>query len=498
LEALDNAALELKLAQWCVKNEMPDRARLHFWRVLANPRASEFQVKDAAKALDLVSVGGTILTRQDLEREQEREKRIGDALEKYRPVLAELQPVIDGGFGQKHDLAAEKLAAIDNPDVIPAIETYLNDHREGFGEELIKLLTKFPQVEATQTLVRYAVVTPFLSVRERAIGELKTRPLHDYVPTLLAGLITPIQSQYQFQRDARGNIRYQRVFVQERSDATLVRHLEQLYKPQLAMVVGNGNGSGARTAARMNARNSLLIESDIANEIARLEFVTRASRLAADLNNDRIVDVLSKVTGQQLPPSAQQWWKWWQDYNQVHYPKPTYQLYAYSVQPYLGRAVGVSCFVKGTVVWTERGLQPIESIHPGDRVLSQDPDTGELCFKVVIGTTVRPPTEASKLTVNGEAITTTLGHPLWVTGKGWEMAKHVKEGDQLHGIGGIVNVNAIEPLANKVEAHNLVVDDFNTYFVGNCGMLVHDNTYRKPTRAIVPGLVPDVVDTISK
>jgi hypothetical protein len=78
------------------------------------------------------------------------------------------------------------------------------------------------------------------------------------------------------------------------------------------------------------------------------------------------------------------------------------------------------------------------------------------------------------------------------------MAKHVKEGDQLHGIGGIVNVNAIEPLANKVEAHNLVVDDFNTYFVGNCGMLVHDNTYRKPTRAIVPGLVPDVVDTISK
>jgi hypothetical protein len=149
-----------------------------------------------------------------------------------------------------------------------------------------------------------------------------------------------------------------------------------------------------------------------------------------------------------------------------------------------------SCFLAGTPIWTETGLRPIESIQPGDRVLSQDPDSGELAFKVVTGKTVRPPAGASRLDILGESITTTLGHPLWVTGQGWEMAKHLKPGDQLHGIHGILIVSTIDPLPDKIEAHNLVVDDFNTYFVGNCGLLVHDNTYRKPTRAVVPGLAP--------
>jgi hypothetical protein len=35
------------------------------------------------------------------------------------------------------------------------------------------------------------------------------------------------------------------------------------------------------------------------------------------------------------------------------------------------------------------------------------------------------------------------------------------------------------------------VDDFNTYFVGQQGLLVHDNEFRKPTRAIVPGLTEE-------
>jgi len=33
-----------------------------------------------------------------------------------------------------------------------------------------------------------------------------------------------------------------------------------------------------------------------------------------------------------------------------------------------------------------------------------------------------------------------------------------------------------------------VVDDFNTYFVGQTGLLVHDSVYRRATTAIVPGL----------
>jgi len=40
------------------------------------------------------------------------------------------------------------------------------------------------------------------------------------------------------------------------------------------------------------------------------------------------------------------------------------------------------------------------------------------------------------------------------------------------------------------EAHNLVIAGHATYFVGEKGVLVHDNTYRAPTQALVPGLLP--------
>jgi len=80
---------------------------------------------------------------------------------------------------------------------------------------------------------------------------------------------------------------------------------------------------------------------------------------------------------------------------------------------------------------------------------------------------------------------------MWVVNKGWRMAKFIEEGQELHGIEGGVLVHEVELLKRQEEAHNLVVADFATYFVGKMGVLVHDNTYRKPTRALVPGLVKE-------
>ena len=35
----------------------------------------------------------------------------------------------------------------------------------------------------------------------------------------------------------------------------------------------------------------------------------------------------------------------------------------------------------------------------------------------------------------------------------------------------------------------LVVPSMNTYFVGRTGLLVHDNLFREPTTALIPGFV---------
>ena len=93
-----------------------------------------------------------------------------------------------------------------------------------------------------------------------------------------------------------------------------------------------------------------------------------------------------------------------------------------------------------------------------------------------------------RVKIGSEAITTTLGHPFWVSGLGWQMAKEVSESASLHSVNGTARVSAVES-ANDAEAFNLVVADFNTYFVGEAGVLVHDNTFRRPTLAIIPGLI---------
>jgi hypothetical protein len=68
------------------------------------------------------------------------------------------------------------------------------------------------------------------------------------------------------------------------------------------------------------------------------------------------------------------------------------------------------------------------------------------------------------------------------------MAKQLQPGNLLHGLGGAVTIESVEQLPDEQPAHNLVVDGFNTYFVGQAGVLVHDNEFRRPTTSIVPGL----------
>jgi intein/homing endonuclease len=147
-----------------------------------------------------------------------------------------------------------------------------------------------------------------------------------------------------------------------------------------------------------------------------------------------------------------------------------------------------SCFSAGTRVWSETGKVPIEDICIGDRVLTQNPETGELSYQAVVDRTLRPPTEIVEVTVDGGIqIDCTTGHPMWVSGTGWRMAKELKVGDLLHTVNGPREVLTLQPKGERQAAYNLVVAGNGSYFVSPLGVLVHDNTYRAPTRARVPG-----------
>jgi hypothetical protein len=68
------------------------------------------------------------------------------------------------------------------------------------------------------------------------------------------------------------------------------------------------------------------------------------------------------------------------------------------------------------------------------------------------------------------------------------MAKELKKNGVLSGLHRASPIQSIEP-AKDAETISLTVGEFNTYFVGEKGTLVHDDTPRRPTQAKVPGFI---------
>lgn len=142
------------------------------------------------------------------------------------------------------------------------------------------------------------------------------------------------------------------------------------------------------------------------------------------------------------------------------------------------------------MVWTDAGPKAIETIEIGDLVLSQNPETGELTYKPVLDTTVRPAGDLLSVSIGNENIETSGGHLFWVAGNGWVKSRQLKSGASIHAVNGAVPVSAVESGSNA-ETYNLVVAENNTYFVGESRILCHDNTIRQPTDRVVPGLAID-------
>ena len=214
--------------------------------------------------------------------------------------------------------------------------------------------------------------------------------------------------------------------------------------------------------------------------------------------------MLHVTTGLDVTASPEQAWDEWQHYNELvdasaeevvcrsyeeslevmYYPEAPV-LYG---QPTPGefKRTRRSCFVAGTHVWTQGGPVPIETIVEGDLVLSQNPTTGEVAYRPVLQTTVGPPTGVLNIRLRGETIGATLGHRFWVNGPGWMMAKSLEPSAHLHALGGVVEVIGVET-GERVDCHNLVVDGFHTFFVGQSKVLVHDFTCPAPAVPSVPG-----------
>lgn len=138
----------------------------------------------------------------------------------------------------------------------------------------------------------------------------------------------------------------------------------------------------------------------------------------------------------------------------------------------------MACFVAGTYVLALDGLKRIEDIVAGDKIMAADPDTLEVAEKKVLETYVRQVNKLVHLTINGEEIVTTDNHPFYVQGRGFIEAGSLLVGDKLVSANGedlFVEDYSIELTEEPIQVYNFQVEDFHTYFVGDCEVWVHND-----------------------
>ena len=211
--------------------------------------------------------------------------------------------------------------------------------------------------------------------------------------------------------------------------------------------------------------------------------------------NERIAEVLTHVTGEKFEASPKNWWNWWGEFLDEHPDVAATGAVQEFNTALLNRQL--RGMARGTWVATDRGQLPIETILPGDKVLSQSPLTGELAFRVVQAVARYPGRPVERISLDEGLLHCTPGQVLWKTGEAWTRVATLSPNVLLHGVDDERRVKSTTA-AFTIDCYDLVVDEFHTYFVGSELLLTHDATPLEPCYTALPGFSPAAVSAAAR
>jgi len=478
-EMRDTAADHLQLANWARENKLPERERAHLMRVV------EFEPnhREARERLGFRRVVGAWRSADELAEEIAEVRRRNINLAHWAPKLAEIIEQLDERSELRRRAAEERLRGIHDPAAIPALETALANRSQPRAELFVEIVLGMGDQDAALALARQSVFSPWPPVRQAAQAALRQRDFEAYVPALLASLSTPIETRTQLYATRNGQLMYRHVLAREGQDRWQMLVLDTAYRT---------SGPGAEGVALDNA----------IRRARTREGQAERNNVATQVLNNRIFVSLQQTTGQQVPDNPEAWWGWWNDHNQVFVEgrKPVQTARAIDIQeintqpPATGGGgsggppqTACDCLAAGAPILTDRGMAPVESVQVGDLVLSQNAETGELAYKPVLRTTIRPRSPLLRIRCIGQELVASGGHKFYVAGEGWVRARDLSSGMELHTPSGALRVS--EVIDDEVaESYNLIVADFGTYFVGPRHVLSHDNRIGSAIDTVVPGL----------
>lgn len=458
----------LQLARWCVGRGLKQEARAHYSAVLE----SDTDNAEARRQLGFFPTadGRGWTTAEALRGRQEDVRRQALALNKWGPKLQQLLQRADAKLPATKRTALAELRKIDDPSVVVPLEQIIvASHNVDAAATAVEVLAKLDTAESLQSLARIAAVHSSKQVAKAAEEVLRTRPLEKFVPSMLAALSTPLSMQTSVEYDGHGGYLISQLVEKETADR----------RQRLTRQTRIGTADDALDTAAV-------AEAELEEALLENNRIAEARNRSIEQLNGRVCAALASISEVKLPADPQQWWRWWNEKNDVYVEtKELAESYEYEdifveLPPEQGSSR--DCLAAGTPVWTATGRIAIEKMQVGDLVLSQNPTTGELAYKPVLGVTVRPAAPLTQVRTDAETLRSSGGHPFWVDGYGWQKARNLKPGHELHGIA----CPALVTAATTVETEptfNLIVADFHTYFVGNTRLLSHDNTICQPIDA---------------
>jgi hypothetical protein len=145
------------------------------------------------------------------------------------------------------------------------------------------------------------------------------------------------------------------------------------------------------------------------------------------------------------------------------------------------------CFGAGTLVATETGDRPIETVLVGDKVWSRSPITKAIELHPVLRLYVHRSfvidLELGHDSLHDETLKVTPNHPFWVDGRGWTRADALSA-TTVWSPDGLIAATGRIGWSEPTTVYNFEVEGAHTYLVGRAHVLVHN---ANPPPALCPG-----------
>jgi Ni/Co efflux regulator RcnB len=528
----DTAADHWQLSRWCRGQHMPGRARAHALRVVELQRDH----LAAHRYLGNVQVGEAWVPAEEAFQQQKELRETERNLRVYAPKIHAIAEAFQSNVPGIVEKAGKQLKQIDTTDAIDAVLLEASNGSDEFAVAAVEWLSEWKDGDAAVALARLAVFDQRRGLRDLATQSLKDVDPMLFVPTMLDWCQGTIESTHSLVFN-EGDRSYQVVRQYRREDTEGVKVLDSV--TQVFAVPSGSDASGV--IASRDAVESLQTESARDASVVRSEAerFNERSRFLQSRTAAVIQQLDSSFSGEQTAESMRDWWAAYRGYGDTGIPPVERRLVrnvAYRAvgntapigsSPIRVRAlafrsgserqassesqgepqtwaqkraaaipdakIGVyvrpsrDCLVAGTLVWTDRGMRPVESLRLGDQVLSCDVQTGALSYQSVLRQTVREPEPLTKIQLGSDEIVASKGHPFWVVGRGWTTTEQLVPGDALHGADGVAVIDSLAP-ASTDKTYNLVVEQNHSYFVGKSRILSHDAEVERADGIAMPGV----------